>query len=545
MSEAPAPPPSKRPRPLVLCILDGYGERPEAKDNAIKLAKRPNLEAIERDYPHTLIGTSGPDVGLPEGQMGNSEVGHLNFGAGRIALMDISRIDVAVAEGKLSMNEVIELRFRIAKDRKCRLHLMGLVSDGGVHSSLQHLFALVRAAQDEDIEVCVHAFLDGRDTPPKSAWTYLAPLLELLEGKGTVGTISGRYWAMDRDKRWDRVHKAYKAMVRGDGVPRASTVYEALSASYEAGITDEFVEPIRIGEYEGFKGSFAADYASKNPTWDWWGEEAGLAFNFRPDRMREISAMLVRRNLPPEAEALLTERGRAIYAFDEFSYAGLTEYDPALKIPVAFPKEDVKEAFPEIIARAGLKQLRCAETEKYAHVTYFFNGGREAPFEGEDRKVVPSPRDVPTYDKKPEMSAAEVGREVAEAVQSGKYDFVLMNLANPDMVGHTGNLEAAITAVEAVDRAVGQVADAVKAAGGALLVTADHGNCEMMKDAQGNPHTAHTLNPVPLLYMNDSDKDVGLRRGRICDVAPMMLEILGLPQPDLMTGRSLRVRRDG
>jgi 2,3-bisphosphoglycerate-independent phosphoglycerate mutase len=532
-----------RPRPLVLCILDGFGERAESDGNAIRTARTPNLDAIARDYPKTLIGTSGPDVGLPPGQMGNSEVGHLNFGAGRIAMMDIVRIDIAIAEEKLASNEVIRLRFDIAKDRKCRLHLFGLVSDGGVHASLDHLFALIHAAHNEAIPVVVHAFLDGRDTPPKSAWNYLERLLQVLDGKGVIGTLSGRYFAMDRDKRWDRVHRAYKAIVR-DPAPRVDTAYEAIMASYDAGKTDEFVEPVRIGDYDGIKGQFAADFAAKEPKWEWWGEEVGFGFNFRPDRMREISAMLSRRNLPPEVDEWLKDRGKNVYAFDEWSYACMTEYDSALKLPVAFTKEDVKESFGELISRAGLRQLRCAETEKYAHVTYFFNGGREEPFPGEDRKLVPSPRDVATYDLKPEMSAPEVAAAVAAAVSSGQYDFILVNFANPDMVGHTGDLAAAVRAVESVDAGIGLIAGAVRAQKGALIITSDHGNCELMHDSLGRPHTAHTTNPVPLYYMNDADRDIELRpQGKIADVAPTMLEILGLPQPEVMTGTSLRVKK--
>lgn len=528
----------------MLCILDGFGERAEAKDNAVRMAKTPHLDALAANYPHTLIGTSGPDVGLPPGQMGNSEVGHLNFGAGRIAMMDITRIDLAIAEDKLASNPVIDMLVRGAKDRACRLHLFGLVSDGGVHSSLEHLHALIDVAEHHQVPVVVHAFLDGRDTPPKSAWNYLRPLLDHLDGKGVIGTIAGRYYAMDRDQRWDRVYKAYVPIVRGEA-PHAKSVEDALEASYHAGKTDEFVEPTRIGDYHGIKGDYMADFAlSTTPKWEWLGEEVGLGFNFRPDRMREISAMLTRRNLPPEVEAMLTERGREVVAFQDQHYGGLTEYDAALKIPVAFPKDSVADSFPEVLSRHHLKQLRCAETEKYAHVTYFFNGGREEKFEGEERVLVPSPRDVPTYDFKPEMSAALVADAVVGAILRDDLDFILVNFANPDMVGHTGKLDAAIKAVETVDAAVGRIVAALRERGGALILTADHGNCEIMRDEQGNPHTAHTLNPVPLYYMNDGDKDIVLRSGgRISDVAPMMLEILGLPQPALMTGRSLRSPR--
>jgi 2,3-bisphosphoglycerate-independent phosphoglycerate mutase len=386
----------------------------------------------------------------------------------------------------------------------------------------------------------VHAFLDGRDTPPRSAWSYLEKLELVLEGKGTIGTISGRYWAMDRDKRWDRVQKAYTAIVRG-AAPTAESPWQALHEAYNLGKNDEFVEPVRIGDYEGMKGDFMADFSTNNPVWQWHGEEFGFAFNFRPDRMRELSAMLIRHpGLPPEVLEFLSDRGKPVIAFGPHYYAGMSEYDASLALAVAYPKPQIAESFGEVIARAGRKQFRCAETEKYAHVTYFFNGGREEPFEGEDRALVPSPRDVKTYDEKPEMSAPKVASNVVEAVKSGRYDFVLVNFANPDMVGHTGMLDAAVSAVEEVDRDVGAIAEAVRAAGGALIVTADHGNCEQMKDAEGNPHTAHTLNRVPFIYVNDGDKSATLEPGRICDVAPTMLELLGLPKPEVMTGRSLR-----
>ncbi|MFO0755711.1 MAG: 2,3-bisphosphoglycerate-independent phosphoglycerate mutase [Byssovorax sp.] len=546
MTESTAP---ARPRPLVLAILDGFGEREAGDANAVRMASAPNLAALAT-HPHTLIGTSGPDVGLPPGQMGNSEVGHLNFGAGRIAQMDITKIDVAIAEKKLASNTVLADRvFHYAMHQKCRIHLFGLVSDGGVHSSLEHLFALIDAAHFHDLPVVVHAFLDGRDTPPKSAAGYLEQLSAHLEGKGVIGTLSGRYWAMDRDKRWDRVMKAYTAIVRGEA-PRAETVFEALAASYDKGITDEFVEPVRIGEYEGIKGDFMAEFGTSKLSWEWYGEEVGFAFNFRPDRMRELSAMLIRHpSLPPEVLEMLTDRGKPVHAFQDGWYSTMTEYDSKLGLKVAFPKDEVSESFGEVISRAGLRQLRCAETEKYAHVTYFFSGGREAPFEGEDRKLVQSPKDVATYDLKPEMSAAGVTDEVAAAIEGGQYDFILVNFANPDMVGHTGNLDAAIHGVEAVDRGLGKIRAALAKTDGALLVTSDHGNCEQMKDEQGNPHTAHTTNPVPLYLERfgagkEAESGITLRSGgRICDVAPTMLELLGLPQPAAMTGTSLLQKR--
>lgn len=551
------PPPAKRPRPLVLCILDGFGEREEKEANAILQAKAPHLARIRETYPRTLIGASGKDVGLPHGQMGNSEVGHLNFGAGRVALMDLSRIDVDVAERRLGRNEVLSDLVHMVRMRagtgtdiagfeyeKCRLHLMGLVSDGGVHSSLDHLRAIIELCWASDIKVVVHAFLDGRDTPPKSAADYLHRVEACLEGGkyGEIGTIGGRYFGMDRDKRWDRVAQHLRAIVFGEG-PRSLTALTALGEAYAAGKTDEFVEPTVIGDYRGMRGEFVSDFGGPDKEWQWVGEEIGLCFNFRPDRMRQLCAMLTRQGLPPEADELWRKDGRKIRVFDQHTLGGLTEYDKTLGIKVAFPKEEVTRSFGEVVAGAGLKQFRCAETEKYAHVTYFFNGGREAAFEGEERKVVPSPRDVPTYDKKPEMSAEAVTASVLEAIAGGAYDFILVNYANPDMVGHTGILEAATVAVEAVDRGIGAITEAALAKGGAVLITADHGNCEMMVDEKGQPHTAHTTNPVPLYYVTAGD-EVALRDGgRLADVAPTMLEILGLPQPEEMTGRSLRIPR--
>jgi 2,3-bisphosphoglycerate-independent phosphoglycerate mutase len=503
----------------VLVILDGFGERAERADNAIRLAKTPGLDSLFARYPHATIGTSGPDVGLPPGQMGNSEVGHLNFGAGRIAMMDISRIDNAVHDGTLAKNQVLADVVKKAKDAGGRLHLLGLVSDGGVHSSLVHLGALIGLARHAGVPVVVHAFLDGRDVQPGTAPGYIAAVeSHLAGGVGCIGTVAGRYWAMDRDNRWERVVRAYRAIVEAEA-PRAATALEGIERSYAAAKTDEFVEPFVVGDYDGVRSG-----------------DAALHFNFRPDRARELTRALAIASF----DAFARSGGRTPF---EGRYACMTTYDGTFGLPIAFPKETYANIFPEILARAGYKQFRCAETEKYAHVTYFFNGGREEPFEGEDRKMLPSPKDVATYDQKPEMSAAAVAEATVDAVRTGKYDFMLVNFANPDMVGHTGVLDAAIHAVEAVDSGVAKIVDAARAQGGAVLVTADHGNCELMKDpATGQPHTSHTLNPVPLLYVNDADPHAKLRTGgRICDVAPTMLELLGLPQPAEMTGVSLLV----
>ncbi len=525
LSSPPAMASPSRPRPLVLVILDGFGERVERADNAVRLARAPAMSSLLAAYPHALIGASGPDVGLPHGQMGNSEVGHLNFGAGRVALMDISRIDSELEAGTLADNPVLAGVTAKAKASGGRLHLLGLVSDGGVHSSLRHLLGLIAMAKAAGVPVVLHAFLDGRDVQPGTAPRFIGEVERALAGGGTVGTVGtvcGRFWAMDRDNRWERIERAFKA-VAGADAPKVATPLEGIERSYGDGKTDEFVEPFVVGAYAGVA---AGDVA--------------LFFNFRPDRARELT------------------RALALPAFDGFArsggaggapfagrYACMTTYDAASGLPVAYPRETNANIFPEVIARAGMSQFRCAETEKYAHVTYFFNGGREEPFAGEDRKMIPSPKDVTTYDQKPEMSAAAVTQAVTEAIRGGRYDFVLVNFANPDMVGHTGSLDAAIHAVEAVDAGVGAIVEAARAVRGAVLVTADHGNCELMKDpATGQPHTAHTLNPVPLIYVNDRDPHVALRDGgRLSDVAPTMLELLGLPRPPEMTGRSLLLRQ--
>ncbi len=503
------------PKPLVLVILDGFGERADRADNAVRLAKTPVLDELFAKYPHGVVQTSGPDVGLPPGQMGNSEVGHLNFGAGRIAMMDISRIDNAVHDGSLGTNPVIGALLAHAKAKGGRLHLLGLVSDGGVHSSIAHLFALIDSAHRAGVQVVVHAFLDGRDVAPGSAPGFLRSLDEKLAGRGVVGTVSGRFYAMDRDNRWERVEQAYRAIAEGKG-PRHETVALGIKGSFDAGKTDEFVEPFVVGTYAGIDA----------------GKDAALHFNFRPDRARELTAALASSSFDGFARAVSPPVA---------AYACMTTYDRSLPLPVAFPKETFSDTFGEIVSRAGKKQFRCAETEKYAHVTYFFNGGREEPFPGEDRKMLASPKDVATYDLAPQMSAQAVTEAVVTAIESGTYDFVLVNFANPDMVGHTGVLGAAVEAVQAVDVGIGAIVRAATARGGAVIVSADHGNCELMRDpVTGNPHTAHTTNPVPFLYVNPVDPGRTIRSGgRLCDVAPTMLRLMGLQKPAAMTGVDL------
>ncbi len=496
---------------VVLLILDGYGSREPAADNAITLASKPNLDALFREGASTTIGTSGEDVGLPPGQMGNSEVGHLNFGAGRVALMELSRIDQAVASHTLGSNDVIAAAIDRAKGK--RLHLFGLLSDGGVHSSIGHIFALIDLAAAAGVEVVVHAFLDGRDVQPGTAPGFLRALLTQLAGKGSLATVSGRFWAMDRDQRWERVEKAFVAIVRAEA-PREADAAEAVERSIASGKTDEFVEPFVVGDYQGVLPG-----------------DVGLHANFRPDRARELT-----RSLAAESFDAFDRKGPSPFT----SFSCMAQYDASLGLPVAFPKDLFVDMLGEVLSRAGCKQLRCAETEKYGHVTYFFNGGIEAPFEGEVRKLVPSPKHVATYDLAPAMSCAQVASEIAAAIRSGEYRFILGNFANCDMVGHTGDLAAAKEAVEAVDQGVGVVWAAAKEAGVALIVTADHGNAEQMIDAaSGKPHTAHTTNRVPLALVMPGAPAKLREGGRIADVAPMILELLGLPQPAAMTGSSL------
>ena len=512
-------------KPVLLVVLDGWGNRSERDANAIAIAGTPNVDALAREFPTTALETSGLSVGLPEGQMGNSEVGHTNLGAGRIVYQDLVRINRAVEDGSFYSNDALLMACRRAKETGGALHLMGLVSDGGVHSHLDHLHACVELARREGVSRAhVHAFMDGRDTPPRSGLGYLAAVEKRLRarGYGDVATVCGRYYAMDRDKRWDRVALAYAALVRAEGL-RATSGVAALEASYASGEGDEFVKPTVVVNGDG------------KPVGPVRDGDAIVFFNFRADRAREITRAF-------------TDPG-----FKEFdriavpklaAYVCMTEYDRTFGLPVAFGPTDLTEIFPEIVSHAGLKQLRCAETEKYAHVTFFFNGGREMVYPGEDRILVPSPRDVKTYDAKPEMAAREVTDKLVAAIGTGQYAFVLVNFANPDMVGHTGLLDAAVEAVKVVDACVGRLWHAARAQGMAMLVTADHGNCEMMTDpTTGEPHTAHTLNPVPFILADPDFRGAKLRsKGVLADVAPTALQIMGLPQPNEMKGLGLVTR---
>lgn len=498
------------PRPVMLVILDGWGWREEAADNAIRQASTPSFDRLMAS-PFALLRTSGLDVGLPEGQMGNSEVGHTNIGAGRVLMQDLPRIGVAINDGSLATNPAIVGLIEALRQSGGTCHLMGLVSPGGVHSHQDHAAALARIMARAGVPVAVHAFTDGRDTPPQSGAADLERLQAALPEGARVATVSGRYYAMDRDHRWDRVEKAYLAMAEGSGGAFADAA-SAMDHAYADGITDEFVIPTIIANYQGMKDG-----------------DGLLSFNFRADRVREILGALV----DPAFDGF--NRPRTI-AFA--GRVGLTHYSDKLAklMETAFAPQHMGRILGEVVAEAGLRQLRLAETEKYPHVTYFLNGGREEPFAGEARKMVPSPK-VATYDLQPEMSEPELTDKAVEAIGSGQYDLIILNFANPDMVGHTGSLVAAVRAVEAVDAGLGRIMDAIEAAGGALLVTADHGNCELMRDpVTGGPHTAHTTNPVPVVLMDGAG---GIADGRLADVAPTLLALLGVEQPAEMTGRSL------
>lgn len=510
-----------RPRPLALIILDGYGLREEREGNAVRNAATPNIDRLFADYPNTVLRSSGEAVGLPEGQMGNSEVGHLNLGAGRIVYQDYTRINKAVTEGTLAENEVLNQAVNNVKDNNSSLHLMGLLSDGGVHSHINHLYGLLEMAKDKGLDkVYVHAILDGRDTPPKSGVEYMEQLMDKLEeiGVGEVATVSGRYYTMDRDNRWERTKKAYDAMVLGRG-KQATDPLTAIRSSYEEGVTDEFVIPVVI-KNEG------------KPVATVKNGDSLIFFNFRADRARQITRALALEDFDQfEREELDPSR---LY------FVCMTEYDEDFDLPIAFPPLNIKNGFGEILSKNGLKQLRIAETEKYAHVTFFFNGGIEKTYPGEDRKLIPSPK-VATYDLKPEMSAYEVTDALLEKITEDKYDVIILNFANPDMVGHTGIYEAAVKALEAVDECVGKIVPAILAKSGQILLTADHGNSEKMMDEDGEPFTAHTTSPVPLIYIGGPE-GVGLRPGKLADIAPTMLEILGIDIPAEMTGNSLLTR---
>ncbi|HKA73748.1 MAG TPA: 2,3-bisphosphoglycerate-independent phosphoglycerate mutase [Xanthobacteraceae bacterium] len=505
----------QRHRPVMLAILDGWGWREETADNAVRQAHTPNFDQLWATCPHAFLRTSGRDVGLPQGQMGNSEVGHLNIGAGRVVMQDLPRISEAIETGEIE--KAPALRDFIARLRTSRgtCHLMGLVSPGGVHSHQDHAAALAHILARAGIPTVVHAFTDGRDTPPRSAGDDVRRLIAALPPNVSIGTVSGRYYAMDRDRRWERVQKAYSAIVDGKA-PRFADAPAAVADAYAHDVSDEFIVPAVIGDYGGMRDA-----------------DGVLCFNFRADRVREILAAILDPNFSGFPRARHVQVAAA---------AGMTEYSDELNafLQTIFPTQNLANVLGCVVAAAGRTQLRMAETEKYPHVTYFLNGGEETPYPGEDRIMVPSPK-VATYDLQPEMSAPELTDRAVEAIDSGKYDLIVLNYANPDMVGHTGSLPAAIKAVETVDAGLGRIAAAIRRAGGVLLVTADHGNCELMRDPEtGGPHTAHTTNPVPVVVLGASG---ALADGRLSDLAPTLLQLMELPQPAEMTGASL-LRRE-
>lgn len=503
------------PRPVMLVVLDGFGWRDPAPDNAVWLARKPCFDALWQAGPRAFLKTSGRDVGLPDGQMGNSEVGHLNLGAGRVVMQELPRIDAAVADGSIATLPALGTLIDALKASGGTCHLMGLASPGGVHSHQDHAAALARAITGAGIRVAVHAWTDGRDTAPRSADGFLADLDDELPPGASVATVTGRYYAMDRDRRWERVDAAWRAMVLAEG-ERAADAVAAAEAAYAADRGDEFIPPTVIGDYAGMQDG-----------------DGVLCFNFRADRVRQILAAL----LDPEFKGFPRPR------VPKFAGAvGMTAYSAALAplIQPLFAPQSMAGLLGEVVAGAGRTQLRIAETEKYPHVTYFLNGGREQPYAGEDRILVPSPK-VATYDLKPEMSAAEVSAKAVAAIEGGSCDLIVLNFANPDMVGHTGVLDAAVKAVEAADRGLGAIVAAIRAAGGALLVTADHGNAEQMLDpATGTPHTAHTTNVVPLVLVG-GPPGARLRDGRLADIAPTLLALMGIAKPPAMTGENLIV----
>lgn len=505
-----------------LLILDGFGYRKEKEGNAIKTDGVANIKALWDSYPHTLLQASGMDVGLPAGQMGNSEVGHLNIGAGRIVYQEFTRISKSIDDGEFFQNPAFLGAVENCKKHDSALHLMGLCSDGGVHSHLTHLYALLKLAKDHGLtKVFVHCFMDGRDVPPSSGKGYVeqvdAKLKEL--GVGRIATVMGRYYAMDRDNRFERVEKAYAALTYGEGLT-ASSAAEAMQQSYDAGVTDEFVVPTVV-------------LTDGKPTATIQAQDSVIFYNFRPDRAREIS----RAYIFEDFDGFERKNG-----FFPLYYVSMTQYDKTFEghLQIAFKPQSMHNTLGEYLAKMGKTQLRIAETEKYAHVTFFFNGGVEAPNKGEDRALIASPK-VATYDLKPEMSAYEVTDEAVRRIESGKYDVMILNFANCDMVGHTGVMDAAVAAVHAVDSCVRMVVEAIQKTGGCCIITADHGNAEYMWDEKAQvPFTAHTTNPVPCILVDDSRKSIELREGgRLCDLAPTLLDLMELPVPQEMTGKTL------
>ncbi|AGF96324.1 2,3-bisphosphoglycerate-independent phosphoglycerate mutase [Methanosarcina mazei] len=510
-------------RPLMLMILDGWGYREEKEGNAILAASTPHLDRLQKERPSCFLETSGEAVGLPQGQMGNSEVGHLNIGAGRVVYQDLTKINVSIRNGDFFENPVLLDAISNVKLNNSSLHLMGLVSYGGVHSHMTHLYALIKLAQEKGLKkVYIHVFLDGRDVPPKAALGDVKELDAFCKENQSVkiATVQGRYYAMDRDKRWERTKLAYDALTLGVAPYKTSDAVTAVSEAYERVETDEFIKPTIVTDSEG------------NPEAVIQDTDSIVFFNFRPDRARQLTWAFVK----DDFEGFTREKRPKVH------YVCMAQYDETLDLPIAFPPEELTDVLGKVLSDRGLIQLRIAETEKYAHVTFFLNGGQEKCYSGEDRCLIPSPK-ISTYDLKPEMSAYEVTDEVVKRILSGKYDVIILNFANMDMVGHTGDFEAAVKAVETVDNCVGRIVEALRTAGGAALITADHGNAEQMENSHtGEPHTAHTSNPVKCIYTGNGEVKA-LENGKLSDLAPTLLDLLEIPKPEKMTGRSLIVRK--
>jgi len=508
-------------KPLMLMILDGWGYMEAEGGNAILAARTPNLDRLVKECPWCFLEVSGEAVGLPEGQMGNSEVGHLNIGAGRIVYQDLTRINMSIRNGDFFENAAFLNAISNVKANHSSLHLMGLVSYGGVHSYMTHIYALIKLAQEKGLKkVYIHAFLDGRDVPPKAALEDIKELDAFCKenGNAKIAFVSGRYYAMDRDKRWERTKLAYDALTKGVAPYTAPDAETAVSEAYGRGETDEFVKPTVITDSEGKPITMIQD------------NDSVIFFNFRPDRARQLTWAFVK----DDFDGFVREKRPKVY------YVCMTQYDETLTLPIAFPPEKLENVLGEVLSKQGLIQLRIAETEKYAHVTFFLNGGQERCYEGEDRCLIPSPK-IATYDLKPEMSAYEVTDEVIRRIQSGKYNVIVLNFANMDMVGHTAIFEATVKAVEAVDNCVGRITTALKEKGGVAFITADHGNAEQMINSEtGEPFTAHTSNPVRCIYFGNNEVKA-LKNGKLCDLAPTLLELLGVPKPQEMTGKSLFV----
>lgn len=510
-----------RNKPLILTILDGWGFSPAVRGNAIAAARKPTYDMLIREFPNTLVHTSGPFVGLPDGQMGNSEVGHLNIGAGRVVHMDVTRLDLMILSGEFFNQPLLVDTMKYAREGR-RLHLMGLCSDGGVHSQLEHLYALIKMAKLQGVsDVVIHCFMDGRDTPPQSGAGHLRNLQKKIAefGVGKIGTVSGRYYAMDRDKRWERIDRAFGAMVMGNGVKTVDPL-AAIERSYEAGVTDEFIEPITVTDLQNEPIGLIRD------------GDACIFFNYRADRGREMTEALTSETLEVPSRAL-TPRN--------LKFVTMTQYDKSLKVPFVLLKEPLSNILANVFSELSWKNLRVAETEKYAHVTYFFNGGIEKPFDGEEREMVASPK-VATYDLKPEMSAAGISQLVTDAMGKRDFDVIVMNFANADMVGHSGQMEPTVKAVEVVDACLGEIWQRLKEKNGRWLITADHGNAETMIDpVTGGPHTYHTTNPVPFILVDDEKRQLR-GDGALQDIAPTILGMLGETQPKDMSGRDLRIK---